>query len=114
MIYLDNAASTRPKKEVVNIMVETMDNNYANPDAIHEFSHEIGKKIKNSREIIGDFLGVKKSRIFFTAGGGDGNNLLLQGIIEANSRTKKHLITTKIEHPQYLKCLNTMNLKDLK
>ncbi len=99
MIYLDNAASTRPKKEVVNIMVETMDNNYANPDAIHEFSHEIGKKIKNSREIIGDFLGVKKSRIFFTAGGGDGNNLLLQGIIEANSRTKKHLITTKIEHP---------------
>ena len=99
MIYLDNAASTRPKKEVVNIMVETMDNNYANPDAIHEFSHEIGKKIKKSREIIGDFLGVKESRVFFTAGGGDGNNLLLQGIIEANSRTKKHLITTKIEHP---------------
>ena len=65
MIYLDNAASTRPKKEVVNIMVETMDNNYANPDAIHEFSHEIGKKIKKSREIIGRFSRCKREQGIF-------------------------------------------------
>ena len=46
-----------------------------------------------------DYLKVEADRIYFTAGGGDGNNLLLQGIINANSRIKKHLITTKIEHP---------------
>ena len=99
MIYLDNAASTKPKQEVIDVLVETMKNNYANPDAIHEFSHEIAKKIKASRKIVGDFLGVPAERIFFTAGGGDGNNLVLQGIIDANKRTKKHIITTKIEHP---------------
>ena len=99
MIYLDNAASTKPKQEVIDVLVETMKNNYANPDAIHEFSHEIAKKIKASRKIVGDFLGVPTERIFFTAGGGDGNNLVLQGIIDANKRTKKHIITTKIEHP---------------
>lgn len=99
MIYLDNAASTRPKQEVIDVMVESMKENFANADAIHEFSHKIAQKIKKSRKIVGDFLGVDGNRIFFTAGGGDGNNLLLQGIIEANSRTKKHLITTKIEHP---------------
>ena len=99
MIYLDNAASTKPKREVIEVMVETMNTYYANPDAIHGFSHTIAQKIKKSRKIIGDFLGVEENRIFFTAGGGDGNNLLLQGIIEAGSRTKKHLITTKIEHP---------------
>ena len=99
MIYLDNAASTKPKQEVIDVMVESMKENFANSDAIHEFSHKIAQKIKKSRKIVGDFLGVDGNRIFFTAGGGDGNNLLLQGIIEANSRTKKHLITTKIEHP---------------
>ena len=99
MIYLDNAASTKPKQEVIDVLVETMKNNYANPDAIHEFSHEIAKKIKASRKIVGDFLGVPAERIFFTAGGGDGNNLVLQGIIDANKRIKKHIITTKIEHP---------------
>lgn len=99
MIYLDNAASTKPKKEVIDIMIETMNNSYANPDAIHEFSYQIAQKIKKSRKIIGDFLGVDNNRVFFTAGGGDGNNLILQGIIEANGKLKKHLITTKIEHP---------------
>ena len=99
MIYLDNAASTKPKQEVIDVMVESMKENFANADAIHEFSHKIAQKIKKSRKIVGDFLGVDGNRIFFTAGGGDGNNLLLQGIIEANYRTKKHLITTKIEHP---------------
>ncbi len=99
MIYLDNAASTKPKKEVIEVMVETMNRNYANPDAIHEFSHTIAQKIKKSRKIVGDFLGIDRNRIFFTAGGGDGNNLLLQGIVEANSKVRRHLVTTKIEHP---------------
>ena len=99
MIYLDNAASTKPKQEVIDVLVETMQNNYANPDAIHEFSYEIAKKIKASRKVVGDFLGVPAERIFFTAGGGDGNNLILQGIIDANKKTKKHIITTTIEHP---------------
>ena len=99
MIYLDNAASTKPKEEVIETIVETMKNNYANPDAIHDFSHEIFLKIKNARKTVGNFLGVNPERIYFTAGGSDGNNLVIQGIVEANSKTKKHLITTKIEHP---------------
>ena len=99
MIYLDNSASTKPRKEVIDTLLQTMKENYANADAIHSFSHNILLKIKNARKIIADYLKVEAERIYFTAGGGDGNNLLLQGIINANSRTKKHLITTKIDHP---------------
>ena len=99
MIYLDNSASTKPRKEVIDVLIQTMEENYANADAIHSFSHNILLKIKNARKIIADYLKVEAERIYFTAGGGDGNNLLLQGIINANSRTKKHLITTKIDHP---------------
>ena len=99
MIYLDNSASTKPYKEVIGVLVQTMEENYANADAIHDFSHKILLKIKKARKIVADYLKVEADRIYFTAGGGDGNNLLLQGIINANSRIKKHLITTKIEHP---------------
>ena len=99
MIYLDNSASTKPYKEVIGVLVQTMEENYANADAIHDFSHKILLKIKKARKIVADYLKVEADRIYFTAGGGDGNNLLLQGIVNANSRIKKHLITTKIEHP---------------
>lgn len=99
MIYLDNSASTKPRKEVMDVLIQTMKENYANPDAIHDFSHKTLLKIKSAKKIISDYLKVEADRIYFTAGGGDGNNLVLQGIINANSRTKKHLITTKIEHP---------------
>ena len=71
MIYLDNAASTKPKEEVIETIVETMKNNYANPDAIHDFSHEIFLKIKNARKTVGNFLGINPERIYFTAGGSD-------------------------------------------
>ena len=99
MIYLDNAASTKPRKEVVDAMVLAMEENYANADAIHDFVHKILLKIKNAKKTVGKYLGVNPERIFFTSGGGEGNNIILQGIINANSKLKKHLITTKIEHP---------------
>lgn len=99
MIYLDNSASTKPRKEVIETLIQAMEKNYANPDAIHDFSHKILLKIKKAKKVIAEYLKVEAERIFFTAGGGDGNNLVLQGIINANSRLKKHLITTKIEHP---------------
>ena len=99
MIYLDNSASTKPRKEVIDVLVQTLEENYANPDAIHDFSHKSLLKIKNAKKTVADYLKVEADRIYFTAGGGDGNNLVLQGIINANSRTKKHLVTTKIEHP---------------
>ena len=99
MIYLDNAASTKPSEEVIKVVTDVMRESYGNPDAIHDFSHEIFLKIKNARKTVGNFLGVNPARVYFTAGGSDGNNLVIQGIVEANSRTRKHLITTKIEHP---------------
>jgi len=99
MIYLDNSASTKPRKEVIDTLIQTMEEEYANPDAIHDFSYKILLKIKKAKKIVADYLKVEAERIFFTAGGGDGNNLLLQGIINVNSRMRKHLITTKIEHP---------------
>ena len=98
MIYLDNAASTKPRKEVIEEMIRVMNNEYANPDAIHEYAHKILLNMKNQKEKMARLLGLNSKEIYFTSGGSDGNNITIQGIVEANSRNKKHLITTKIEH----------------
>jgi cysteine desulfurase len=99
MIYLDNAASTRIREEVLEVVNNILLNEYANPDAVHEFGLQTGKKIKSSRQIIANALNVSEKEIYFTSGGSEGNNIIIQGIIKGNSRNKKHLITTKIEHP---------------
>ena len=99
MIYLDNAASTRVREEVLETVNDILLNDYANPDAAHEFGIKTAKRIKDSRQIIADALNVSAKEIYFTSGGSEGNNIIIQGIINGNPRQGKHLITTKIEHP---------------
>ena len=99
MIYLDNAASTRVREEVLETVNDILLNDYANPDAAHEFGIKTAKRIKDSRQIIADTLNVSAKEIYFTSGGSEGNNIIIQGIINGNPRQGKHLITTKIEHP---------------
>ncbi|MDR2880245.1 MAG: cysteine desulfurase [Fusobacteriales bacterium] len=99
MIYLDNAASTRVRKEVLETVNDILLNDYANPDAAHEFGIQTAKRIKKSRQIIADALNVSAKEVYFTSGGSEGNNIVIQGIINGNPRQGKHLITTKIEHP---------------
>ena len=99
MIYLDNAASTRVREEVLETVNDILLNDYANPDAAHEFGIQAAKRIKKSRQIIADALSVSTKEVYFTSGGSEGNNIIIQGIINGNPRQGKHLITTKIEHP---------------
>lgn len=99
MIYLDNAASTRVREEVLETVNDILLNDYANPDAAHEFGIQAAKRIKKSRQIIADALSVSIKEVYFTSGGSEGNNIIIQGIINGNPRQGKHLITTKIEHP---------------
>ena len=58
MIYLDNAASTKIREEVLEAVKDILLNEYANPDAAHEFGLQAGKRIKSSRQIIADALNV--------------------------------------------------------
>ena len=99
MIYLDNAASTKVREEVLETVNDILLNDYANPDAAHEFGVQAAKRIKNSRQVIANALNVSAKEIYFTSGGSEGNNIIVQGIINGNPRQGRHLITTKIEHP---------------
>ena len=96
--YLDNSATTRVFKEVKDIMVKVMEEDYGNPSSMHLKGVQAEKYIDESKEILAKILKVDKKEILFTSGGTECNNLALIGTAMANKRAGKHIITTAVEH----------------
>lgn len=106
MIYLDNCATTKPRQEVVKVMMEALEVDFGNPSSLHRLGMRSEKKIKEARRTIAEYLRVNEREITFTSGGTESNNIALQSIINKFSRKGKHIITTNIEHPSIYKVLN--------
>ena len=98
LIYLDNAATTKTRPEVVEAMLPYFTEYYGNPSSVYTFSSESKKAVTNAREIIAKSLGAKTNEIYFTAGGSESDNWALVATAEAYSAKGKHIITSKIEH----------------
>ena len=97
-IYLDNAATTKTRPEVVEAMLPYFTEYYGNPSSVYEFSNESKKAINRSRETIADAIGAKTNEIYFTAGGTESDNWALAATAEAYQAKGNHIITSKIEH----------------
>jgi cysteine desulfurase len=97
-IYMDNAATTKPRKEVVEAMIPYLKEYYANPSSMYGIAIENQKVIQDSRRLIADTLGAEPEEIYFTAGGSEADNWALKGVAHANRERGRHIITTKIEH----------------
>ena len=98
MIYLDNAATTKTRPEVVEAMLPYFTESYGNPSSVYTFSAKSKEAVTKAREIIADSLGVKSNEIYFTAGGSEADNWALVAAAEAYEVKGKHIITSKIEH----------------
>ena len=98
-VYFDNSASTRVLDSVVEVMVKTMTEDYANAAARHRKGMEAENYIKEARAVIARTLKVTDKEILFTSGGSESNNMALIGTAMANKRAGKHIISTAIEHP---------------
>lgn len=98
LVYLDNAATTRTRPEVVHAMLPYFTEYYGNPSSVYGFSTESRKAVDHSREVIARSLGAKSNEIYFTAGGSESDNWALVAAAEAYAAKGKHIITTKIEH----------------
>ncbi len=102
MIYLDNCSTTRIRKEVAEIMIKSMVEDFGNPSSLHKLGLRAEKKVKEAREIISSFLKVDMGEIFFTSGGTESNNIAIQSLVNKMANRGNHLITSKIEHPSVL------------
>lgn len=98
LIYLDNAATTQTRPEVVEAMLPYFTEFYGNPSSVYEFSGISKKAVQESREIIANSIGAKTNEIYFTAGGSESDNWALIATAEAYAEKGKHIITSKIEH----------------
>lgn len=98
IIYLDNAATTRPKREVLEAMLPYLEENYANPSSMYGIALENQKVLWESRKIIAATIGAEPEEIFFTAGGSEADNWALKGVAHANREKGRHIITSSIEH----------------
>lgn len=98
LIYLDNAATTQTRPQVVEAMLPYFTEFYGNPSSVYEFSNHSKKAITEARETIAKTLGAKTNEIYFTAGGSESDNWALIATAEAYAAKGKHIITSKIEH----------------
>lgn len=98
MIYLDNAATTKPAPEVVEAMLPYLRECYGNPSAIHSLGSAAKKAVNRARRTIADAIGAGQEEIFFTSGGTEADNWALKAGAEARRDRGRHVITTKIEH----------------
>jgi hypothetical protein len=97
-VYLDNAASTRVSKPVIELMNKAMDEDYANPSAKHLKGMEAEKYLKEAAIKIAKTMKVSEKELVFTSGGTESNNMALIGAAMARQRYGKHIISTAIEH----------------
>ena len=98
LIYLDNAATTPVKPEVLDAMLPYFTEKFGNPSSVYSFSAGNKEVIEANRQIIADSIGAKANEIYFTAGGSESDNWALKATAEAYKDKGKHIITTKIEH----------------
>ncbi|MGD6873043.1 cysteine desulfurase family protein [Sutcliffiella horikoshii] len=108
MIYLDNSATTKPYKEVVDSFLKVSTEYFGNPSSLHSLGGEAEMLLNRSRETIASLLNVHHKEVIFTSGGTESNNLAVKGCALSKKNIGNHIITTSIEHPSV-----TNAIKDL-
>ena len=99
IIYLDNNATTKVDDKVLEEMLPYFKEEYANPSSMYDFAKKSSDAIKEARVKVKEFLNAQSEReILFTSCGTESANTAIRGVLEMN-KNKRHLITTKVEHP---------------
>ena len=98
LIYLDHAATTAARPEVVETMLPYFTENYGNPSSVYKFSNTSKDAIVNAREVIAKSLNTEPKDIYFTAGGSESDNWALKETARVYKDKGRHIITSTIEH----------------
>ena len=97
-IYLDNNATTKTAPEVLEAMKPYLTEYYGNPSSMHTFGGQIHRKIEHARAEVAALINAEPEEIVFTSCGTESDNTALMSAVETVPE-KKHLITTRVEHP---------------
>ncbi|MDO7882168.1 cysteine desulfurase family protein [Antiquaquibacter soli] len=101
MIYLDQAATSATRREVLEAMWPYLTGDFGNPSSHHAVGESAARGLADARSRVAAVLGVRASEVVFTSGGTEADNLAVKGIVLA-SRRGRHIVTSAIEHPAVL------------
>jgi len=100
-IYFDNNATTKVAEQVLKEMRPLFCELYGNPSSMHTFGGQIGRRIRQARQLVADLLGCDPAEIVFTSCGTESDNAAIKGTLAAVPNKRK-IITSKVEHPAVL------------
>lgn len=111
LIYLDNAATTRIKSEVLNEMMPYLSKEYGNPSSLYSVGRNAKKAIEKARTQVTKLINCNSNEIYFTSCGSESDNTALKGYAYKNRNKGNHIITSKIEHPAILESCKNLEEK---
>ena len=97
-IYFDNAATTAVEPEVVETMLPYFTEAFGNASSPHGYGRSARKEMEKARDQVASLIGAQPEEIIFTSGGTESDNLALFGVLEAQEKKGKHIITSLVEH----------------
>lgn len=106
-LYLDQAATSKPKLEVVEAMMPYLTGDlWYNPSSLYSPAVKVKEDVENVRKIIADYINADADEIYFTSGGSESNCWAIQGFVNAwcDYRCRPVVLTTKIEHKSIISC----------
>lgn len=106
--YFDHNATTPVDPAVLDAMLPFLSDTYGNASSIHSFGQHARTAVESTRDSVADLLGARTSEIVFTSGGTEADNLAIFGVVEAASASRKHIISTTIEHPAVLNACQSL------
>jgi cysteine desulfurase len=109
-LYFDNNATTQVAQEVLDSMLPYFRDYYGNPSSMHTFGGQVYRRIEEAREQVALLIGAEPDEIIFNSCGTESDNTAIMSAIETNP-PKKHIITTKVEHPAVLNFCKNLGRK---
>jgi cysteine desulfurase len=101
-VYLDNHATTRVDRHVIEAMTPYFDEKYGNPHSVHAAGHEARDAVEQARAQLAEAIGADAGEIVFTSGATESNNLAIRGVAERERRRGNHLVSVITEHKAVL------------
>lgn len=104
MIYMDHAATTPVRQEVLSAMLPYFTLPYGNPSSLHDAGQKAKTSLENARRLLAAVLHAQKEEIVFTSGGTESDNWAILKTARSMKERGSHIITSSVEHPAVLKC----------
>lgn len=109
MIYLDNAATTKPNKDVLDTFLKVNESLYFNPNSPHQAGLQAEQLLQQTKSQIKSLFNIKNEYdILFTSGATESNNIAIKGIARKKKDSANEIITSLLEHPSVLEVVRAL------